>query len=38
MLGAVQFVEDLVFKHKVMQQGVVEGGACRPASWPARSR
>ena len=27
MLGAVQFVEDLVFKHKVMQQGVVEGGA-----------
>ena len=27
MLGAAQFVEDLVFKHKVMQQGVVEGGA-----------
>ena len=27
MLGAVQFVEDLVFKHKVMQQGVVEGPA-----------
>ena len=26
MLGAAQFVEDLVFKHKVMQQGVVEGG------------
>ena len=27
MLGAAQFVEDLVFKHKVMPQGVVEGGA-----------
>ena len=27
MLGAAQFVEDLVFKHKVMQQGVVEGSA-----------
>ncbi|MBS0223905.1 MAG: ABC transporter substrate-binding protein [Proteobacteria bacterium] len=27
MLGAAQLVEDLVFKHKVMQQGVVEGGA-----------
>ena len=27
MLGAAQFVEDLVFKHKVMQQGVVEQGA-----------
>jgi sn-glycerol 3-phosphate transport system substrate-binding protein len=26
MLGAAQFVEDLVFKHKVMQQGVVEAG------------
>ena len=26
MLGAAQFVEDLVFKHKVMPQGVVEGG------------
>ena len=25
MLGAAQFVEDLVFKHKVMPQGVVEG-------------
>jgi len=38
MLGAAQFVEDLVFKHKVMTQGVVEGGACRPTSWPARCR
>jgi sn-glycerol 3-phosphate transport system substrate-binding protein len=27
MLGAAQLVEDLVFKHKVMQQGVVEGPA-----------
>ncbi len=27
MLGAAQFVEDLVFKHKVMAQGVVEGPA-----------
>jgi len=27
MLGAAQFVEDLVFKHKVMTQGVVEGPA-----------
>ncbi|HEY6979711.1 ABC transporter substrate-binding protein [Reyranella sp.] len=27
MLGAAQFVEDLVYKHKVMQPGVVEGGA-----------
>jgi sn-glycerol 3-phosphate transport system substrate-binding protein len=27
MLGAAQFVEDLVFKHKVMPQGVLEGGA-----------
>jgi len=27
MLGAAQFVEDLVFKHKVMMQGVVEGPA-----------
>lgn len=27
MLGAAQFVEDLVHKHKVMQPGVVEGGA-----------
>ena len=26
-LGAAQFVEDLVFKHKVMQQGVLDGGA-----------
>ncbi|MBS0519645.1 MAG: ABC transporter substrate-binding protein [Proteobacteria bacterium] len=26
MLGAAQFVEDLVFKHKVMPQGVVEAG------------
>jgi sn-glycerol 3-phosphate transport system substrate-binding protein len=27
MLGAAQFVEDLVFKHKVMPQGVIEQGA-----------
>lgn len=27
MLGAAQFVEDLVFKHKVMPQGVVDQGA-----------
>lgn len=27
MLGAAQFVEDLVFKHKVMPQGVVEQSA-----------
>jgi sn-glycerol 3-phosphate transport system substrate-binding protein len=26
-LGAAQFVEDLIFKHKVMQQGVLDGGA-----------
>lgn len=27
MLGAAQFVEDLVFKHKVMPQGVIDQGA-----------
>jgi len=26
-LGAAQFVEDLIFKHKVMQQGVFDGGS-----------
>jgi sn-glycerol 3-phosphate transport system substrate-binding protein len=26
-LGAAQFVEDLVYKHKVMQPGVLDGGA-----------
>src|SRR5476649_1252088 len=29
MLGAAQFVEDLVFKHKVMQQGVVDAALDR---------
>ena len=31
MLGAAQFVEDLIFKHKVMPQGVTEAGGVSTA-------
>ncbi|WP_422001341.1 ABC transporter substrate-binding protein [Reyranella sp.] len=37
MLGAAQFVEDLIFKHKVMPQGVTEAGGVSTAFFAGKA-
>src|SRR5262249_24910225 len=37
MLGAARFVEDLIFKHKVMQQGVTEAGGVSTAFFAGKA-
>src|SRR5258708_36502582 len=37
MLGAARFVEDLIFKHKVMPQGVTEAGGVSTAFFAGKA-